>query len=132
MGSSQNLAGAPRARPAFYVFSTGRVSQGKDSTDIVDKNINLTKVRYGCLDSILDLVLILDVYWVDGNLDVGRFGNDFVSHVLKFILDPLSMRTKFQRLKFLLTLLRDTRAMLTPCSARSLAVASPMPIEAPV
>jgi hypothetical protein len=56
-------------------------------TDIVDKNINLTKIRDGCLDSIFDLVLILDIDWVDGNLDVGRFGSNFVSHVLKFILE---------------------------------------------
>ena len=55
-------------------------------TNIVNKDINLTNLRYSCLDSVLDVLLMLKIHRVDSNLDVWELGDDILSYCLELVL----------------------------------------------
>lgn len=110
-------------------------------TYVVDQDVNRPDFGYNSFDGRINRSIILDIHWIDCNLHIRIFSQYLRPNSVQFFLELNSsvlIVNKHTHDGYIYiynnhhTLLREKSPRLTPCLARVKAIASPMPIEAPV
>lgn len=135
---SWKAEGAPRARPAYLGISSSRFSHvvfGTKITDIVHKNIDLTKRLHHVGNGLIDSSIVTDVHRrvhvltpSPGLLELLLQGSELVLYRSASARNFRSASLKGLRR----TSDREKSAKNAPFPARAKAMASPIPMDAPV